>query len=112
MKTRSRVALLAAVLAAAAAMSPGVPAQAASGTWEYAQSPSLQINETFFMHKHVAGHVGNWHMIQIYVDRRTARRAVGSRTSGAPPARRRRRTVTTNARRWAATSSTTGRASR
>ena len=48
-------------------MAPVVPAQAADGGWKYAQAPSVQIDENFFMHQHVEGRPGNWHLLNIRV---------------------------------------------
>jgi len=67
MRFLTRAAVSAAAVAVAAATASVVPAQAAGGGWGYAQSPSLQIDESFFMHKHVKGHPGNWHLLQLSV---------------------------------------------
>jgi hypothetical protein len=67
MRVLVRAAMSVAVVAVAAAMAPLVPAQATSGGWEFQQFPSVQIDESFFMHKHVTGHPGNWHMLQVRV---------------------------------------------
>lgn len=67
MRVLTRAALSATVVAVAAAMATVVPAQAADGGWEYAQAPSVQVDEDFFMHQHVDGHPGNWHLLNIRV---------------------------------------------
>lgn len=56
----------AASVAVATAMAPMVPAHAAGG-WDVVQAPSVQIDESFFMHKHVQGHHGNWHMLSVRI---------------------------------------------
>jgi hypothetical protein len=61
-----RAAVGAAVLAGATAMVPLVPAEAA-GDWAVYQAPSVQVDESFFMHKHVDGRRGNWHVLDIRV---------------------------------------------
>jgi hypothetical protein len=67
MRVPVRAALSATVIALAAAMAPSVPAHAADGGWEYAQEPSVQVDENFFMHQHVDGHPGNWHLLNIRI---------------------------------------------
>jgi hypothetical protein len=67
MSTLARTAVSAAAVAVAAAMAPIVPAQAAGGGWDVVQVPSVQIDESFFMHRHVKGHPGNWHMLNVRI---------------------------------------------
>ena len=54
------------LLFVAASMATVTSAQAAGG-WEEVQAPSVQVDETFFMHKHVDGRHGNWHVLNIRV---------------------------------------------
>jgi hypothetical protein len=67
MRSLVRAALSATAVAVVATMAPAVPAQAAGGGWVYAQAPSVLIDENFFMHKHVDGRPGNWHLLNIRV---------------------------------------------
>jgi hypothetical protein len=68
MRAQVRAALSAAAVALAAAASAVVPAHASpSDGWEYTQAPSVQIDESFFIHRHLTGHPGNWHQLQVYV---------------------------------------------
>jgi hypothetical protein len=70
MRVLIRAAISAAAIAVAAAMAPVVPAQAdptPPAGWDYAMYPSVQIDESFFMHEHLKGHRGNWHQLDVWV---------------------------------------------
>jgi hypothetical protein len=70
MRVFVRAAICAAAVSVAAAMAPLVPAQADPAPpagWEYVNFPSVQIDESFFMHKHLKGHPGNWHQLSVRV---------------------------------------------
>lgn len=67
MRALVRTALFTAVAAVATTMAPMIPAQAAQDPWTVEQSPSVQIDEMFFMHEHLAGHRGNWHELHLWV---------------------------------------------
>lgn len=63
-----RTAICAAAVSVVAATASFVPAQAAAPDgWEYTQPPSLQIDESFFMHEHLSGHPGNWHQLDVRI---------------------------------------------
>jgi hypothetical protein len=61
------VALVAAVAAVAAVMAPLAPAQSATGEWVLEAEPSASATVRYFMHKHVDGHPGNWHILSVRV---------------------------------------------
>lgn len=67
MRNRVRVSVLAVVAAVAAVMTPLAPSQAASDEWVVDAEPSASVDVRYYMHKHVAGHPGNWQVLAVRV---------------------------------------------